>query len=104
MLSTVFIVAFILFYYLSAEKWKQENHPKTHTFSDWDPEDAGYSLHVASSASEWLLMVSLFGFFATFTKEFNKVKVNLHVQRHRNFLPPFQTSMSEDDRESLDYA
>lgn len=103
LLCTLFIVGFIVLYYFAAKNKKK--HPgRKHSFIDWQPTDAGYSLHVASSTCEWLLMISLFSYFGSFTKEFNKVKVNLHVQRHRNVLAPFQSSMSEDDGEYMEHA
>lgn len=97
---TVFIIIFAVVFYLSYKEWNQ-NHV-SHGISLWGPNDPGYGLHVASSTFEWFLALSLFSYFATFTKEFNQIKVSLHVQRHRNVMTTFQTSMSEDD--PLEYA
>ena len=42
----------------------------------WYPEDGGFQLHVASTASEWI-MASVFNvFILTFVREFQKISMN----------------------------
>ena len=90
-LGTVFIFCFmIIFYY--ANKKLQERPGEHKSLIEWRPSDPGYNLHVTSSAFEWLLAISLLLYFASFTKEFNKMKVGLRVQRHSSASAPFLTS------------
>lgn len=49
----------------------------THTVSQWQPEDGGYSLHVLSNMAEWL-SVWCFGIFVlTYCKEFQKISIGI---------------------------
>jgi len=79
----------ILIYYANKEL---QGADKGKSLIKWKPGEPGYNLHVASSAFEWLLATSLLLYFATFTKEFNKMKVGLRVQRRSNSETPFLAS------------
>ncbi|XP_064635581.1 DNA damage-regulated autophagy modulator protein 2-like isoform X3 [Lineus longissimus] len=43
--------------------------------SKWDPLDAGFTEHVLSTASEWLMSICMMIFFITFVGEFQKIHV-----------------------------
>ncbi|KAF6028735.1 DRAM2 [Bugula neritina] len=44
---------------------------------EWNPEDPGWGLHLASAVSEWIIGLSVILFFLTFTFEFGKIKLRL---------------------------
>eukprot|EP00106_Octopus_bimaculoides_P020110 XP_014787552.1 PREDICTED: DNA damage-regulated autophagy modulator protein 2-like [Octopus bimaculoides] len=43
----------------------------------WRPEDKGFSFHIVSTSSEWLLCVSFLAYFLTFINDFQKIKINV---------------------------
>ena len=95
-LATIFLFSFLItIYYASKDFDKRPDYEKPMT--KWNPHDPGFKLHVISSSCEWLLATCLFLYFLSFTKEFNKMKVGLRVQRHINSALPFLASTSSQD-------
>ncbi|XP_022082783.1 DNA damage-regulated autophagy modulator protein 2-like [Acanthaster planci] len=74
-LALVFLVTTLLFAGLASSQWDGADPRK------WLPEDGGFGLHVASTASEWAMAVAFLFFFFTFIKEFQKVELAAEVRR-----------------------
>ena len=45
--------------------------------ANWKPEDSGYTLHVMSTAGEWIAMLGLAMYAASFYKEFQTFSVEV---------------------------
>ncbi|XP_019313361.2 DNA damage-regulated autophagy modulator protein 2 isoform X1 [Panthera pardus] len=48
----------------------------------WDPEDKGYVLHMITTAAEWSLSFSFFGFFLTYIRDFQKISLQVEANLH----------------------
>nr|XP_056701021.1 DNA damage-regulated autophagy modulator protein 2 [Euleptes europaea] len=46
----------------------------------WDPNEKGYSIHIASTVSEWSLAFSFLSFFLTYIRDFQKITLYVVVQ------------------------
>lgn len=97
-LATISIFVFLVLFYFANLKF--QNRPDTEkekSLTEWNPNDPGFALHVASSLGEWILASTLFLYFLSFTKEFNKMKIGLRVQRQINSTSPFMDSTISQD-------
>ncbi|XP_004699251.1 DNA damage-regulated autophagy modulator protein 2 [Echinops telfairi] len=45
----------------------------------WNPEDKGYALHLITTAAEWSMSLSFFGFFLTYIRDFQKISLRVEV-------------------------
>ncbi|XP_016078899.1 PREDICTED: DNA damage-regulated autophagy modulator protein 2 isoform X2 [Miniopterus natalensis] len=45
----------------------------------WNPQDKGYVLHLITTASEWSMSCSFFGFFLTYIRDFQKISLRVEV-------------------------
>ena len=97
-LGTISIVLFmVLFYFANKDFQNRPEAEKKVSLTKWEPTDPGFKMHVISSLSEWILASSLFLYFLSFTKEFNKMKVGLRVRRQINQSSPFLDSAISQD-------
>ncbi|XP_047727701.1 DNA damage-regulated autophagy modulator protein 2 isoform X2 [Prionailurus viverrinus] len=48
----------------------------------WNPEDKGYVLHMITTAAEWSLSFSFFGFFLTYVRDFQKISLQVEANLH----------------------
>ncbi|VFV31433.1 dna damage-regulated autophagy [Lynx pardinus] len=48
----------------------------------WNPEDKGYVLHMITTAAEWSLSFSFFGFFLTYIRDFQKISLQVEANLH----------------------
>ncbi|KAK6190204.1 hypothetical protein SNE40_002124 [Patella caerulea] len=73
---TVLFILMITFTTISMRlfKGKGNRNPKM-----WKPDDPGYDEHLVATITEWLMVVMLSLFFATFYKEFKQVGVKAKV-------------------------
>ena len=69
--ATLSLILMSISPYISKEKFK--SHLK------WKVGEPGYTMHLVSAFSEWIMAVTLLLFFATFYKEFKKMKINIGV-------------------------
>ncbi|XP_027712541.1 DNA damage-regulated autophagy modulator protein 2 isoform X3 [Vombatus ursinus] len=56
----------------------------------WNPEDKGYVLHIITTAAEWSMSFSFFGFFLTYIRDFQKI--SLHVEANLQGLTLYDTA------------
>lgn len=56
----------------------------------WNPEDKGYVFHLITTASEWSMAFSFFGFFLTYVRDFQKI--SLHVEANLHGLTLYDTA------------
>ncbi|XP_044528244.1 DNA damage-regulated autophagy modulator protein 2 isoform X2 [Gracilinanus agilis] len=56
----------------------------------WNPEDKGYALHMITTAAEWSMSFSFFGFFLTYIRDFQKI--SLRVEANIQGLTLYDTS------------
>ena len=87
----------ILFYFANRDVQNRSDAVNKKDLTRWEPSDPGFELHAVSSLSEWILASTLFLYFLSFTKEFNKMKVGLRVQRQINLSSPFMDSTVSND-------
>ncbi|XP_074044500.1 DNA damage-regulated autophagy modulator protein 2 isoform X1 [Macrotis lagotis] len=45
----------------------------------WNPEDKGYVLHMITTAAEWSMSFSFFGFFLTYIRDFQKISLRVEA-------------------------
>ncbi|XP_005388995.1 PREDICTED: DNA damage-regulated autophagy modulator protein 2 [Chinchilla lanigera] len=45
----------------------------------WKPEDKGYVLHMVTTAAEWSMSFSFFGFFLTYIRDFQKISLRVEA-------------------------
>ncbi|XP_006899355.1 PREDICTED: DNA damage-regulated autophagy modulator protein 2-like [Elephantulus edwardii] len=45
----------------------------------WNPEDRGYALHLITTAAEWSMSFSFFGFFLTYIRDFQKISLRVEA-------------------------
>ncbi|XP_037356854.1 DNA damage-regulated autophagy modulator protein 2 [Talpa occidentalis] len=45
----------------------------------WNPEDKGYALHMITTAAEWSMSFSFFGFFLTYIRDFQKISIRVET-------------------------
>ncbi|KAJ8784692.1 hypothetical protein J1605_008043 [Eschrichtius robustus] len=48
----------------------------------WNPEDKGYVLHMITTAAEWSMSLSFFGFFLTYIRDFQKISLRVEATLH----------------------
>ncbi|XP_077807614.1 DNA damage-regulated autophagy modulator protein 2 isoform X2 [Macaca mulatta] len=48
----------------------------------WNPEDKGYVLHMITTAAEWSMSFSFFGFFLTYIRDFQKISLRVEANLH----------------------
>jgi len=48
----------------------------------WNPEDRGYVLHMVTTAAEWSMSFSFFGFFLTYIRDFQKISLRVEANLH----------------------
>uniref|UniRef100_A0A8C3VMT2 DNA damage regulated autophagy modulator 2 n=1 Tax=Catagonus wagneri TaxID=51154 RepID=A0A8C3VMT2_9CETA len=48
----------------------------------WNPEDKGYALHMITTAAEWSMSFSFFGFFLTYIRDFQKISLRVEANLH----------------------
>ncbi|MCV4690724.1 hypothetical protein OFC38_31725, partial [Escherichia coli] len=48
----------------------------------WNPEDKGYVLHIVTTAAEWSMSFSFFGFFLTYIRDFQKITLRVEANLH----------------------
>ncbi|KAM5160324.1 DNA damage-regulated autophagy modulator protein 2 isoform 3-T5 [Callospermophilus lateralis] len=48
----------------------------------WNPEDKGYVLHMVTTAAEWSMSFSFFGFFLTYIRDFQKISLRVETNLH----------------------
>lgn len=48
----------------------------------WNPEDKGYVLHMITTAAEWSMSCSFFGFFLTYIRDFQKISLRVETNLH----------------------
>nr|XP_044994564.1 DNA damage-regulated autophagy modulator protein 2 isoform X2 [Jaculus jaculus] len=48
----------------------------------WNPEDKGYVLHMVTTAAEWSMSFSFFGFFLTYIRDFQKISLRVEANLH----------------------
>nr|XP_021496581.1 DNA damage-regulated autophagy modulator protein 2 isoform X3 [Meriones unguiculatus] len=48
----------------------------------WNPEDKGYVLHMVTTAAEWSMSFSFFGFFLTYIRDFQKITLRVEANLH----------------------
>uniref|UniRef100_A0A8C6GW38 DNA-damage regulated autophagy modulator 2 n=1 Tax=Mus spicilegus TaxID=10103 RepID=A0A8C6GW38_MUSSI len=48
----------------------------------WNPEDKGYVLHLVTTAAEWSMSFSFFGFFLTYIRDFQKITLRVEANLH----------------------
>ncbi|XP_032737362.1 DNA damage-regulated autophagy modulator protein 2 isoform X1 [Lontra canadensis] len=48
----------------------------------WNPEDRGYVLHMITTAAEWSMSFSFFGFFLTYIRDFQKISLRVEANLH----------------------
>ncbi|XP_057594072.1 DNA damage-regulated autophagy modulator protein 2 isoform X3 [Hippopotamus amphibius kiboko] len=48
----------------------------------WNPEDKGYVLHMITTAAEWSVSLSFFGFFLTYIRDFQKISLRVEATLH----------------------
>ncbi|XP_021121303.1 DNA damage-regulated autophagy modulator protein 2 isoform X1 [Heterocephalus glaber] len=56
----------------------------------WNPEEKGYVLHMVTTAAEWSMSFSFFGFFLTYIRDFQKI--SLHVEANLHGLTLYDTA------------
>ncbi|XP_071957239.1 DNA damage-regulated autophagy modulator protein 2-like [Antedon mediterranea] len=84
-LSVIALAAFIstmVFASLANAKWDADLPDKT----KWDKDHAGYTEHVVSTVSEWILAFAFLSFFFTFIREFQKVDLEAQLKPSTYFL------------------
>ena len=63
----------------------------------WDHKDKNYVQHIVGDVSEWLMALTLLGFFFTFFGEFRFVKMKIVVSRRTQNPVPLATGTGSDD-------
>ncbi|KAF6074367.1 DNA damage regulated autophagy modulator 2 [Phyllostomus discolor] len=48
----------------------------------WNPQDKGYVLHMITTAAEWSMSFSFFGFFLTYVRDFQKISLRVETSLH----------------------
>ncbi|XP_075856087.1 DNA damage-regulated autophagy modulator protein 2 isoform X2 [Microcebus murinus] len=48
----------------------------------WNPEDKGYVLHMITTAAEWSMSFTFFGFFLTYIRDFQKISLRVEANLH----------------------
>ncbi|XP_069335094.1 DNA damage-regulated autophagy modulator protein 2 isoform X2 [Eulemur rufifrons] len=48
----------------------------------WNPEDKGYVIHMITTAAEWSMSFSFFGFFLTYIRDFQKISLRVEANLH----------------------
>ncbi|XP_021013932.1 DNA damage-regulated autophagy modulator protein 2 isoform X2 [Mus caroli] len=48
----------------------------------WNREDKGYVLHLVTTAAEWSMSFSFFGFFLTYIRDFQKITLRVEANLH----------------------
>ena len=77
----------------ASREWNK--NPPDHGEEMWDPKDPGYLFHLLSNISEWLMVLSMVGYFITFASEFNRIKMDFNVTRRYVNISPLQRSSSD---------
>ncbi|XP_010604333.1 DNA damage-regulated autophagy modulator protein 2 isoform X1 [Fukomys damarensis] len=48
----------------------------------WNPKEKGYVLHMVTTAAEWSMSFSFFGFFLTYIRDFQKISLRVETNLH----------------------
>lgn len=48
----------------------------------WNPKEKGYVLHMVTTAAEWSMSFSFFGFFLTYIRDFQKISLRVEANLH----------------------
>lgn len=81
-LSTVATISFVTCLVatnIAQTGWDAVEH-HSHSFYKWGPEDGGYTAHLVSTFSEWIMSVCLMGFFVTYIPDFLVMNLVLELR------------------------